>query len=114
LAHSRLVLRAQGKRFTCVGVFPVAFCRSIGYDRLARFVEEVLDAVLDGGGFGRDAWFAGALGCEALAVFGGCGFDAALFFAEASALELAADFGWQVLGLVDGAAVVVAEATCGF
>ena len=83
LAHTALVLRAQWEWLTrSVGVLSVAFCCSISSGRLAAFVEEVFDAVLNGGSFGWRAWLAGPY---ALAVLNGCGFDSALFFAEASA-----------------------------
>lgn len=50
---------------------------------------------------------------DALAILGGCGFDTTFFFVEAALFELATNFWGQILGFVDGAAVVVAEAAGG-
>ena len=110
-----MILGALGKGFsTRVCVLAVALSGAVRLCGLGALVEEVLDAVLDKGGFGGDFGLAGALGDDALAVLGGGGGDAALFFAEAPALQVAAGFGREVEGILDGAAVVVAEAAGGF
>lgn len=110
-----MILGALGEGFpTRVRVLAIALSGAIDICGLGAFVEEILDAVLDEGSFRGDFGLAGALGGDALAVLGGGGGDAALFFAEAPALQVAAGFGRKVEGVVDGAAVIVAEAAGGF
>jgi hypothetical protein len=106
-----LVLWSHWQRLPGVRVLSVPLCGPVDSGRFTAFVEEVLDAVLDGRCLGGNAGFALALLGDALAVFSGRGFDAAFFFVEAALFKFATDFWGQVLGFVDSAAVVVAETT---